>query len=76
MRASSRTIPLALVFAAMGPAGVAFAQQNLVDEIHFGLYDHDTDPRELKNLADVPAHAKTIEELSKQLRAAAKSTFP
>src|SRR5262245_61841301 len=40
------------------------------------LYDHDADPRELKNLADDPAHARTIEELSKRLRAAAKGTFP
>ena len=40
------------------------------------LYDHDADPKELKNLAGDPAQAKTIEELSKQLRAAAKSTFP
>ena len=43
MLASSRLIPLALVFAATGPAGAALAQQNLVDEIHFGLHDHDTD---------------------------------
>jgi choline-sulfatase len=40
------------------------------------LYDHDADPKELKNLADDKAHAKTIEELSKRLRAAAKGTFP
>ncbi len=40
------------------------------------LYDHDADPRELTNLAGDPAHAKTVEELSAQLRAAAKSTFP
>ena len=40
------------------------------------LYDHDADPKELKNLANDPAHAKTIEELSKQLRAAVKGTFP
>ena len=40
------------------------------------LYDHDADPRELTNLANDPHHAKTIEELSQQLRAAAKSTFP
>jgi lipid A 3-O-deacylase len=43
MLASSRLIPLALVFAAIGPPGAAFAQETLVDEIHFGLYDHDTD---------------------------------
>jgi iduronate 2-sulfatase len=40
------------------------------------LYDHDADPKELKNLADDKAHAKTVEELAKQLRAAAKGTFP
>ena len=40
------------------------------------LYDHDADPRELMNLANKPEHAKTVEELSQQLRAAAKSTFP
>lgn len=40
------------------------------------LYDHDADPRELTNLSDNPAHAKTIEDLSQQLRIAAKSTFP
>jgi iduronate 2-sulfatase len=40
------------------------------------LYDHDADPREITNLANDAAHAKTVEELSQQLRAAAKSTFP
>jgi len=40
------------------------------------LYDHDADPQELTNLAKDPAHAKTIAELSTQLQAAAKSTFP
>ncbi|HEX5102940.1 MAG TPA: sulfatase [Pirellulaceae bacterium] len=40
------------------------------------LYDHDADPRELMNLADLPAHAKTVAELSQQLGTAAKSTFP
>jgi iduronate 2-sulfatase len=40
------------------------------------LYDHDADPKELTNLANDPAHAKTIEEFSAQLRAAAKTTFP
>lgn len=40
------------------------------------LYDHDADPRELTNLADKPDHAKTIEELSQQVRVAAKATFP
>lgn len=40
------------------------------------LYDHDNDPRELTNLADKADHASTVAELSQQLRAAAKSTFP
>ncbi len=40
------------------------------------LYDHDADPRELTNLADNIAHAKTVAGLSQQLRAAAKTTFP
>ncbi len=40
------------------------------------LYDHDADPRELTNLADDSAYAKTVEELSSQLRAAVKTTFP
>jgi iduronate 2-sulfatase len=40
------------------------------------LYDHDADPREITNLAGDPAHAKTVEELSQQVRAAAKKTFP
>jgi iduronate 2-sulfatase len=40
------------------------------------LYDHDADPRELTNRASDPAHAKTIAELSQQLRAAVKTTFP
>ena len=40
------------------------------------LYDHSADPRELTNLAQKPEHAKTVAELSAQLRAAAKSTYP
>ena len=40
------------------------------------LYDHDADPRELRNLANVAAHAQTVAELSGQLRAAVKQTFP
>lgn len=40
------------------------------------LYDHDADAHELTNLANDPAQAKTIEELSQQLHAAVKSTFP
>ena len=40
------------------------------------LYDHNADPRELTNLADDPAFVETVAELSKQLRDAAKATFP
>lgn len=40
------------------------------------LYDHESDPKEMKNLADDPAHAATVAELSKTLREAAKGTFP
>ena len=40
------------------------------------LYDHDADPREITNLANDPPHAQTVAELSQQIRAAAKSTFP
>ena len=40
------------------------------------LYDHDADPRELTNLASLPEHAQTVAELSQQVRAAAKTTFP
>lgn len=40
------------------------------------LYDHDTDPQELRNLAGVPAHAATVATLSAQLRAAVQTTFP
>jgi arylsulfatase A-like enzyme len=40
------------------------------------LYDHDNDPRELTNLADKSEHAKTVADLSQQIRDAAKATFP
>ncbi len=40
------------------------------------LYHHDTDPKEITNLAKDPKHAETVAQLSKQLRAAAKGTFP
>ena len=40
------------------------------------LYDHNTDPRELKNLADDPAHADTVKRLSRQLQAAVEETYP
>lgn len=33
------------------------------------LYDHDADPRELRNLAGDPAHAETVAELSRLLAA-------
>jgi iduronate 2-sulfatase len=40
------------------------------------LYDHDADPRELTNLAALPAHAAVVEDLSQQLREAVKQTLP
>jgi iduronate 2-sulfatase len=40
------------------------------------LYDHDTDPVEITNLAGDPAHAATIQSLAKQLRAAVLATYP
>jgi iduronate 2-sulfatase len=40
------------------------------------LYDHDADPKELTNLATLPAHAETVKTLSAQLRDAVKITFP
>ena len=40
------------------------------------LYDHVGDPKELTNLAEVPALADTVKQLSTQLREAAKSSFP
>jgi iduronate 2-sulfatase len=45
---------------------------------HLGreLYDHDSDSKELTNLAASPQHAATVQELSQQLAAAIKSSFP
>jgi arylsulfatase A-like enzyme len=40
------------------------------------LYDHESDPRELTNLAKQPAHAQTIKQLAGQLEQAVQSTFP
>jgi iduronate 2-sulfatase len=40
------------------------------------LYDHDADPKELTNLAAMPAHAATVAELSKQLATAVQTTLP
>jgi iduronate 2-sulfatase len=40
------------------------------------LYDHDTDDRELTNLANDPAQEKIVAELSRRLREAVKTTFP
>jgi len=40
------------------------------------LYDHGADPKELTNLANNPSHATTVEDLSRQLQAAVKTTFP
>ncbi|HAL70722.1 MAG TPA: iduronate-2-sulfatase [Verrucomicrobiales bacterium] len=40
------------------------------------LYDHDTDPKELTNLAEKPGHAATVTELSTQLAGIVKTTYP
>ena len=40
------------------------------------LYDHDQDPKELTNLAALRAHAGTVQQLSQQLAAAVKSSYP
>lgn len=40
------------------------------------LYDHDTDPKELKNLAEKTEHQATVEDLSKKLRSIIPTTFP
>jgi iduronate 2-sulfatase len=40
------------------------------------LYDHQTDPSELTNLAESPDHVEIIDQLAKQLHDAVQSTFP
>jgi arylsulfatase A-like enzyme len=40
------------------------------------LYDHDSDPKELTNLAKDPTKAPIIAELSTQMKAAVKTTLP
>lgn len=40
------------------------------------LFDHDADPKELRNLADKPEHAETVALLSKQLGEAVHASFP
>lgn len=40
------------------------------------LYDHDRDPREQTNLAEDPAHASIVAELSAQLKATTAATLP
>lgn len=40
------------------------------------LYDHESDPKEIRNLADLPEFATLREDLSKQLNEAIKTTFP
>jgi iduronate 2-sulfatase len=40
------------------------------------LYDHDNDPRELKNLARKSDYAETVARMSKQLHKAVRQTFP
>jgi uncharacterized sulfatase len=40
------------------------------------LYDHDSDPSELHNLADDPAHAATVNQLKRLLREVQSGTTP
>jgi iduronate 2-sulfatase len=40
------------------------------------LYDHQTDPRELRNLAELPEFAADAQQLSEQLAEAVKTTMP
>lgn len=40
------------------------------------LYDHETDPDEITNLADKPEHAAVVAKLSAQLQEVVKTTFP
>lgn len=40
------------------------------------LYDHETDPWEQTNLADVVEHADRVSQFSKMLQQAAASTLP
>ena len=40
------------------------------------LYDHNADPSELTNLADVPAHADVVADLSRRLAEAVSQTLP
>jgi len=40
------------------------------------LYDHDTDPRELRNLAHNPEHSKTVARMASQLHQAVAASFP
>lgn len=40
------------------------------------LYDHDKDPHELVNLAGNPEHAALVSNLQRQIRDAAKASFP
>ena len=48
------------------------------DEARAGreLYDHETDPGEITNLAGKPDQAAVVEDLSSQIRSAVKNTFP
>jgi iduronate 2-sulfatase len=40
------------------------------------LYDHGRDAKEITNLAEAPEHAATVAQLSEQLHAAVKTSFP
>ena len=40
------------------------------------LYDHEKDPNELVNVAGLPEHAAIVSNLQRQIRDAAKASFP
>lgn len=40
------------------------------------LYDHRIDPQEITNLADLPAHAATVKQLSETLQEAVRKSLP
>jgi hypothetical protein len=40
------------------------------------LYDHQSDPRETKNVADAPEHANAVKELAQALKAGWKAAKP
>ena len=40
------------------------------------LYDHETDPRENKNIAELPDNSQLVKDLSEQLKAGWMAVFP